>query len=133
MTPTLTECAIVDANVLIALLDSRHIHHERTIEALAGFPKLAANPINLAEVLIGYPVDQQQAVAGSLIERGIVPVAPAPEVAPELYARTATSLGLALPDAIAVATLIDLGGCLLTFDKRLAKNAKRSGLDVRVP
>jgi len=122
--------AIIDANVLIALLDGGHIHHDRAVEVLANYSTLLANPINLAEVLIGYPAAQQEAVARELRARNIVPHAPDPENAAQLYARTASRLNLPLPDAIAVATLIDCGGRLLTFDQRMAKKAQKAGFDV---
>lgn len=117
---------ILDANVLMALLDAGDEHHERAVtdvEAadLAG-RELIAPASAYSEVLVAFArVGRTAAARDALAAMGIQvePLnAALAERAAELRARHKR---LRLPDAMVLASAGGSGRSLLTYDERLAK------------
>jgi predicted nucleic acid-binding protein len=124
---------ILDASVLIGLLDSADVHHERAVSdvetADQGGHSLIAPASAYSEALVAFSRAGLLAEArGSIAAMGI-------EVAP-LTARMAERAAdlragqrqLRLPDAMVVACAREVGGNLLTYDDRLARHSRSADL-----
>jgi len=121
---------ILDASVLIGLLDTADAHHARAVDdveradlsgAALVTPASAYSEALVAFARAGRLGDARAALAGMGIE--VVPLnATTAERAAELRAR---HRGLRLPDAMVLATARRLEGDLLTYDDRLARAAAR--------
>lgn len=119
---------ILDASVLIGLLDSEDAHHSRAVEDVETADQTARALLTPAsaysEALVAFAranrvADARDAIAGMGIT--VVPLTNTiAERAAELRARHD---GLRLPDAIVLATARDLDGELLTYDHRLSRFA----------
>ena len=120
---------ILDASVLIALLDTADAHHERSVDDVekadrAG-KRLLAPASAYSEALVAFARaerldDARYTVAAMGIE--IVPMTEAiAERASELRARHER---LRLPDAIVLASADCLAGELLSYDRRLSSLAR---------
>lgn len=117
---------ILDAGVLIGLLDSADAHHLRAVKDVesadrAGRPLLAPASA-YSEVLVAFAragrlVDARQAVAGMGI--GVAPLTAT--MAEQAAALRADHKHLRVPDAIVLACAHDMEGELLTYDERLAR------------
>jgi predicted nucleic acid-binding protein len=122
------EPLILDASVLIGLLDTADRHHTRAVEDVDQAdradhqlltPASAYSEALIAFARAGRVNDARDAVAGMGIS--VVPLtAPIAERAAELRARHDT---LRLPDALVLATAHEHDGALLTYDQRLARTA----------
>jgi predicted nucleic acid-binding protein len=122
------EALILDASVLIGLLDTADAHHDRSIDDVeaadrAGkqllLPASAYSEMLVAFARSGRLRDARQAVAAMGIT--VVPLTEATaERAAELRARHER---LRLPDAIVLATAQEHGGELLSYDRRLSQLA----------
>ncbi|PFG41537.1 putative nucleic acid-binding protein [Isoptericola jiangsuensis] len=136
---------VVDANVLIALLDPAHVHHEavqRTLDHITPSVEIDTeaetqrtviayiHPLNMAEVLRGFPPESRHSVL-EMVESPLVGIVSKPirDARSEamLLADHASSGRVRMPDAcvLALATVFDVP--LLTADKRLAAAARASG------
>lgn len=119
---------ILDASVLIGLLDSADAHHARAVsdvEAADRQGRALLVPASAhSEALVAFARAERLADAREAIAAMGVAVAPltAPiaERAAQLRAQRAH---LRLPDAIILATARELDAALLTYDARLAKVA----------
>jgi predicted nucleic acid-binding protein len=122
---------ILDASVLIGLLDTADSHHERAVDDVdtadrAG-QQLLAPASGYGEALVAFAragriKDAREAIAGMGII--IVPLtAKVAERAAELRAAHDT---LRLPDALVLATSDEHHGDLLTYDDKLARTAHQS-------
>lgn len=121
---------ILDASVLIGLLDSADVHHARAVDDVecadrAGRRLLVAasaySEALVAFARLGRLGDARDAIAGMGIE--IVSLtAPTAERAAELRARHAR---LRLPDAIVLACARELGAELLSYDQRLQRLSRK--------
>lgn len=121
---------ILDASVLIGLLDSADAHHARAVDDVecadrAGRRLLVAasaySEALVAFARLGRLGDARDAIAGMGIE--IVSLtAPTAERAAELRARHAR---LRLPDAIVLACARELGAELLSYDQRLQRLSRK--------
>jgi predicted nucleic acid-binding protein len=117
---------ILDASVLIGLLDAADAHHERAVDDVgsadvAGRP-LVAPASAYSEVLVAFAragrlADAREAIAAMGISVAPLTV-PMAEQAAELCA---DHKQLRLPDAMVLACTRDMDGELLTYDQRLAR------------
>jgi len=119
---------ILDASVLIGLLDTDDAHHERAVSDVeAGdqarreliVPASAYSEALVAFARAGRLADARAAIAAIGIEIAPLTAAMA-ERAAELRADRRY---LRLPDAMVVACAQEIGGDLLTYDDRLANHA----------
>jgi len=121
---------ILDASVLIGLLDRKDAHHRRAVSEVEAadreLRRLLAPASAYSEALVAFArakrvTDAKDAIAGMGIS--VAPLtAPIAERAAELRARHTS---LRLPDAIVLATAEDSAGKLLTYDERLRRFAQR--------
>ena len=121
---------ILDASVLIGLLDTAGAHHARSVNDVeaadkAGhqllLPASAYSEALVAFARAGRIADARNAIAAMGIT--VIPLtAVVAEQAAELRARHDS---LRLPDAIVLAAARELGGELLSYDRRLAQLANR--------
>jgi len=121
---------VVDASVLIGLLEETDAHHDRTRQLLlelASHP-LAASPITLAEVLVGparHDRLDEARDALRVLELGEVPFGP--DAATRLAVLRADTR-LRLPDCCVLLAAQDAAADrVLTFDDRLGAEAARKG------
>ncbi|NQX28522.1 PIN domain-containing protein [Microbacteriaceae bacterium VKM Ac-2854] len=121
---------ILDANVLIAFLDSTDAHHPRALDLLSGNldADLAASVLTVAECLV-HPaahddVDDAQEVFDLLGIR-IIPL-PAADALP--LARVRAQYGLRMPDAVALFVARSSSAMPATFDHRLAQACGLEGV-----
>lgn len=122
---------VLDANVVIALLDPNDRHHPRATDLLAehateGF---RMHQLTLAEVLVGaVRAGRGSQRFGDLMSLGVVahePGANEPLVLAELRAAT----GLKMPDCCVLAVAQQATLPIATFDEQLAHAAQRLGLE----
>jgi predicted nucleic acid-binding protein len=128
------EALILDASVLIGLMDAADAHHDRSVDDVeaadrAGrrllLPASAYGETLVAFARAGRLHDARQAVASMGIT--VVPLTETiAEGAAELRARHER---LRLPDAIVLATARERGGELLSYDRRLSQLAVMSAAD----
>ncbi|CAN5309530.1 hypothetical protein BH09ACT2_BH09ACT2_14460 [soil metagenome] len=123
---------VLDANVLIAFLDSSDPHHAVSTELLErrfvdGF---ASSVLTVAEALV-HPtrVDRQDAAMTALLSIGVRVIPLEATDATEL-ARVRNSYRLRMPDAVALHTAIRTGSELATFDEALVAAARRAGISL---
>jgi predicted nucleic acid-binding protein len=124
------EPLILDASVLIGLLDTEDSHHDRAADEVDQAdradhhlltPASAYGEALIAFARAGRIKDAREAIAGMGIT--IVPLtAPLAERAAEIRARHDS---LRLPDALVLATAHEHDGALLTYDERLARTARQ--------
>ncbi len=119
---------ILDASVLIGLLDAADAHHERAVTAveiadLAG-QALVAPASAYSAALVAFARAGRLADARNAIAAMGIAVAPLTAAMAERAAKLrADHDGLRLPDAIVVACSRELSAQLLTYDARLARLA----------
>lgn len=123
------EPLILDASVLVGLLDTRDSHHDRAVDEVDQAdrsdqplltPASAYSEALVAFARVGRVIDAREAISGMGIT--VVPLtAPIAERAAELRARHNS---LRLPDALVLATARRHDGVLLTYDQRLARVAR---------
>jgi predicted nucleic acid-binding protein len=124
------EPLILDASVLIGLLDTEDSHHDRAVDdvdrADSADHQLLTPASAYGEALIAFArvkrlADAREAIAGMGII--FVPLtAPIAERAAELRAKHDA---LRLPDALVLAAAREHGGQLLAYDERLARTARQ--------
>ncbi|MDR6867504.1 putative nucleic acid-binding protein [Microbacterium resistens] len=120
---------VLDAGVLIGLLDAGDAHHDAAVAILEREkPPYLVHPLTLAEVLVG-PAKRgrEDRVWRDLRAIGVEVADLGPEEALAL-ARLRAERGLKMPDACVLATAERYDGRLATFDRRLAGVAERTGL-----
>lgn len=123
---------VLDANVMIALLDADDPHHADVLEVMETVvdDELAASVLTVAEAL----VHPSRAGVGSraldaLVSVGITTIPPADESALALADLRATT-GIRMPDAVVLHAAIATGSRLATFDRTLALAARERGVGV---
>lgn len=120
---------VLDANVLIAVLDRGDAHHRSAAQILSAHPsEMLATPIlTMAEALVG-PCRRGagEAAADKLTRFGIreLGVSSALDIA-----MTRAASKLPLPDVVVLQASLDHAATLATFDERLARVAR----GLRVP
>jgi predicted nucleic acid-binding protein len=119
---------ILDASVLIGLLDAADDHHRRAVDDVEAADEALNDLVTPAsaysEAMVAFARadrirDAREAVAAMGIRVSPLDARTA-ERAAELRARHDR---LRLPDAIVLATARELGGQLLSYDERLARHA----------
>lgn len=120
---------VLDANVVIALLDESDALHERAAESFARVRSedLVLPASAYAEVLVGPFKMGTHRVAELDATLARVPIRVEPITA--IIARTAARLrassdSLHLADALVLATAAELGASVLTADRRLARHPR---------
>ena len=117
---------ILDASVLIGLLDTADAHHERAVIDVENADRagrtLIAPASAYSETLVAFARARRLADArGSIAAMGIQ-IAPLTATMAERAAELrAGRRHLRLPDAMVVACAREIGGELLTYDDRLAR------------
>lgn len=122
------EALILDASVLIGLLDAADVHHARAIDEVEAADRagreLLAPASAYSETLVAFAReerlgDARQAVAAM----GITIVALKATIAERAAELRARHERLRLPDAIVLATAQEQGGQLLSYDRGLSRIA----------
>jgi predicted nucleic acid-binding protein len=125
------EPLILDASVVIALLDAADAQHGKAVDDVEAadqtehalyLPASAYSETLVAFARANRVGDAREAIAGMGIRIAPLTAAMA-ERAAELRARHER---LRLPDAIVLACVHELGGKLLTYDRYLARVARRT-------
>jgi predicted nucleic acid-binding protein len=122
------EALILDASVLIGLLDTADAHHDRAIDDVEAADRegqqLLLPASAYSETLVAFArarrLDEaRQAIAAM----GITVVSLTDTIAERAAELRARQDRLRLPDAIVLATAQELGGRLLSYDRRLSQLA----------
>lgn len=120
---------VLDAGVLIGLLDSGDAHHSAAVALLEGqSPPYLVHALTLAEVLVG-PARRGRAeeVARDLTGIGVQVAELGPDEPLDL-ARLRAEWGMKMPDTCVLATAARYDTFLATFDRQLAAVALRAAL-----
>lgn len=120
---------VLDASVLIAVLDADDPHHHRGIELLRGAAStpLSASVMTLAETLVGPSRSGIGEMARAAIDGlGVAAVPLMDDDAVSLAALRAMT-GMRMPDCCVLLACSQTGGALATFDTKLATAAKTVG------
>lgn len=117
---------ILDANVLIGLLDSADAHHERAVAdveaADSASQELIAPASAYSEVLVAFAREGRTAEAREALTAMGIRIEPLTAQAAERAAELrAHHQHLRLPDAMVLACAAAPGRSLLTYDDRLAR------------
>ena len=120
---------VVDASVIIALLDANHAHHARAAEVLDDLrDPLAASALTIAEVLAGPASAGRLTAARSALATLEIAAVPIDAAAAPRLAELRVQTGLTLPDcSVLLAAEIVAASTLLTFDDRLRRVATEFG------
>lgn len=122
---------ILDASVLIGLLDTADAHHEQAVDEVEAADRagdtLLAPASAYSKALVSFAragrmADAREAIAAM----GITVVALSQAIAEHSAEIRASHDRLRLPDAIVLATARELGAQLLTYDDNLLKVAKKT-------
>ena len=123
---------VVDASVVIALLDRGDAHHEnaRALAEAHAADGFLIHPVTLTEVLVGAVRNGRgtQRLA-ELTAIGIQTTHHDPNE-PLFLAELRVMSGLPLPDCCVLAAALRAGALIATFDARLARAAISSGVGV---
>lgn len=124
---------VLDANVLIAHLESTDAHHARATDLLldAADEALGVSPLTLAEVLVGPARSGQLEAAQQAIRELEVSAIGLAEDAPVRLAVLRASTRLRLPDCCVLLAAESAAAEVATFDDRLRSAAAALGLGVR--
>ncbi|MFT4260106.1 type II toxin-antitoxin system VapC family toxin [Microbacterium sp.] len=121
---------VLDASVLISYWAGSDAHTEAAFGILDTEEDLMLHPVTLAESLVGPArVGEEQRALDDFARLGVErhrQLIDEPLRVARLRART----GLKLPDAYILATAVELGATLATFDRRLADAARERGVAV---
>lgn len=123
---------VLDAAVVIAVLDADDAHHEAAStllleNAASGF---VMNSLNLAEALVGPTRRGRGAEARNRLDAlGICTVELPADAGPEL-AQIRVATGSKMPDCCLLLTARQVHGQVATFDERLRTSAAQLGLEL---
>lgn len=125
---------VLDASVLIALLDPDDAHHDRAallLRSRAG-GEFFASPVTLAEFLVGPTRAGVGMVGHARSTLGALDVRPVSldESSPFELAELQVSTRLALPDCCVLHAALRSGAAVATFDTRLQRAATELGLSL---
>lgn len=125
----MSRVVVLDAGVMIALLDEEDVHHGRSrlaVRSLAAAEvELCASTVTISEALVA-PAGRGEATLRNAARDlmygiGIEPSELTETVAVEIARLRARSRTLKTPDAAVIATARTVGGFALTTDNRLAR------------
>ncbi len=124
------EALILDASVLIGLLDAADPHHTRSIEDVEAVDREGRTPLAPAsaysEALVAFARAGRIGEARDAIAAMGIAVTPlTAAIAERASELRACHQRLRLPDAIILATARELGGELLSYDRGLAQIARK--------
>ena len=113
---------ILDSNALLALINSKDIHHESIVNRiLRSEERLSISVITYSEALVHpFEVNRSEMVIAQINSR----ISDVFDVTIPIASRAAqlrSILKMKLPDALIAATAIEKGLTLLTFDEKLAR------------
>jgi predicted nucleic acid-binding protein len=119
---------ILDASVLIGLLDVADAHHARAVDDVESADRAGRALLTPAsaysEALVAFARADRLAEARDAVAAMGITVTPLSATMAELAAELrARHRRLRLPDAIVVACARELGGALLSYDRRLVQLA----------
>jgi predicted nucleic acid-binding protein len=123
---------ILDASVLIGLLDTADSHHARAIDDVEAADhagdQLLLPASAYSETLVAFARARRiQEAREAITAMGITVVSLTDTIAERAAELRARHRQLRLPDAIALATTQELGGRLLSYDRRLSQLARVAG------
>lgn len=124
---------VLDADILIGALDASDAHHTRAREYFqnwnAGAVTRLVSLVNLTEVLIAPALGATRLnAAREAISALGVATHPTTEAIAVDAARLRGRFPISLPDAYALATARQVGGTLVSFDRRIMRAAAELGL-----
>lgn len=122
------EALILDASVLIGLLDSADTHHDRAVDDVEAADRerrqLLLPASAYSETLVAFARARRLDEARrAIIAMGITIVPLTDTIAERAAELRARRTRLRLPDAIVLATAQEIGGSLLSYDRRLSQLA----------
>jgi predicted nucleic acid-binding protein len=122
------EALILDASVLIGLLDSADTHHDRAIDDVEGADRegrqLLLPASAYSETLVAFARARRlEEARRAITPMGITIVSLTDTIAERAAELRARPTRLRLPDAIVLATAQEMGGSLLSYDRRLSRLA----------
>jgi predicted nucleic acid-binding protein len=121
---------VLDASVLIAHLDGNDAHHAAATERLLAYADrpFGASSITLAEVLVATTRAGAAATAQTALRDLDLTELALPQDASARLAALRVETALKLPDCCVLLAAEACGGSVLTFDERLAREARRRGV-----
>jgi predicted nucleic acid-binding protein len=122
------EALILDASVLIGLLDTADTHHDRAIDDVEAADRekrqLLLPASAYSETLVAFARARRlEEARRAITAMGITIVSLTDSIAVRAAELRARHTRLRLPDAIVLATAQEMGGSLLSYDRRLSKLA----------
>lgn len=124
------EALILDASVLIGLLDSADAHHARAVDdvevADRDGHRLLLPASAYSETLVAFArVRRLEEAREAITAMGITIVPLTDKIAERAAELRARHTSLRLPDAIVLATAQEIGGSLLSYDRKLSQRAHK--------
>jgi predicted nucleic acid-binding protein len=122
------EALILDASVLIGLLDTADTHHDRAIDDVEAADRegrrLLLPASAYSETLVAFARARRlEEARRAIAAMGITIVSLTDTIAERAAELRARHTRLRLPDAIILATAQEIGGSLLSYDRRLSQLA----------
>jgi len=116
---------VLDASVLIALVEAADPHHERAARLLAGHAdqEFGISPITLAEFLVGPVRAGRVRAARSAVAALDLQTLDLPDDAGLRLARLRVTSGLRMPDCCVLLAAQVADAAIATFDQRLERAA----------
>ncbi|MDR1189096.1 MAG: PIN domain-containing protein [Bifidobacteriaceae bacterium] len=121
---------VVDANVLIALANPNHVHHEAAAAVLDRDGELAIPALTLAEVMVLPAAAGELDSAMAQVDALGVVAYPLEVSDVRRLAALRAETRLRMPDAVVLLLTLRHGATLATFDERLARVARDLGVAV---
>jgi predicted nucleic acid-binding protein len=122
------EALILDASVLIGLLDTADTHHDRAVDDVEAADRegrrLLLPASAYSETLVAFARARRLEEARRAITAMGITIVPLTDTIAERAAELrARHSALRLPDAIVLATAQEMGGSLLSYDRKLSQRA----------
>jgi predicted nucleic acid-binding protein len=122
------EALILDASVLIGLLDTAATHHDRALDDVEGADRegrqLLLPASAYSETLVAFARARRlEEARRAITAMGITIVSLTDTIAERAAELRARHTRLRLPDAIVLATAQEMGGSLLSYDRKLSQLA----------